>query len=513
MARNQAQGIVICQMCPNPVENHCNLCHVDLCSSCILEHMKDKTKRHEIVEFINRKKGYVLPECNLHKKTHCEMFCRDCRIPTCVFCVTTIHKKHDITRLREIIENRKQQIVGDLKELEDVIVPAYKNVTTDVSSAELDKVLTAIQDHEDEMCRMAHDIGNQMRDEVIKQKRKSEQQNRETLIIAAISEKELHKIINTSKSILKSSNATSYLNYESRNEKFRNGLKKNDLPSPIFFPGRITQDQFLGIFGGLKMSKKILETPVNLGIIQSPYGSHQGSKLWNVECDRKDMLWICGDDGKISQINKLGNILKTFETPGNVIGLAFNVHHELVLITGWSDTKIYKIKCDKVVALLNLHSWLPRGLCHTTNGDFLVSMRSMDRKRSKVVRYSGTTITQIIESSNQGKSLLSVVDESLLHLTENGKRDICVADYAGKAVVVVDGSGDLRFKYKGHNILAQLKYKMFNPNAIVSDINHHLLISDEWNNLVHIIDCDGKLSVLSSAHVLEASASILTKIW
>lgn len=109
--------------------------HVDL-SSCILEHMKDKTKRHEIVEFINRKKGYVLPECNLHKKTHCEMFCRDCRIPTCVLCVTTTHKKHDITRLGEIIENRKQQIVGDLKELEDVIVPAYKNVTTDVSSAE-----------------------------------------------------------------------------------------------------------------------------------------------------------------------------------------------------------------------------------------------------------------------------------------------------------------------------------------------------------------------------------------
>lgn len=109
----------------------------------------------------------------------------------------------------------------------------------------------------------------------------------------------------------------------------------------------------------------------------------------------KNKIWICGDDGKISQINKLENILKTFETPGNVIGLAFNVHQELVLIVGWSDTKIYKIKCDKVVALLNLHSWLPRCLCHTANSDFLVSMRSMDTKRSKVVRNSGITITQI----------------------------------------------------------------------------------------------------------------------
>lgn len=191
-----------------------------------------------------------------------------------VLCVLQLlTKKHDITRLGEIIENRKQQIVGDLKKLEDVIVPAYKSVTTDVSSAELDKVLTAIQDHKDEMYRMAHDIGNQMRDSVIKQKRKSEQQNRETLSMAAISEKDLHKIINNSKSILKSSDTTSYLNYESRNDKFRDGLKKNDLPCPIFFPW--SEDQFLGIFGGLNTPKKILETIVNLGIIQSPWGSNR----------------------------------------------------------------------------------------------------------------------------------------------------------------------------------------------------------------------------------------------
>lgn len=109
MARNQTQNVVVCEMCPNPVENYCNLCHVDLCSSCILKYMKDKTKRHETV--INRKKGYVLPESNLHKKTHCEMFCRDCRIPACVLCVTTTHKKKlTILPLWEklsIIENNK----------------------------------------------------------------------------------------------------------------------------------------------------------------------------------------------------------------------------------------------------------------------------------------------------------------------------------------------------------------------------------------------------------------------
>lgn len=114
-------------------------------------------------------------------------------------------------------------------------------------------------------------------------------------------------------------------------------------------------------------------------------------------------------------MNKSKIILKSFESRGNFNGLAFGVHKELVVIVGWSDTKIYKIESDRVVAPFNLDNWLPRGLCHTANGDFLVSLRSMDRKRSKVVRYLGITITQIIENSNQGKSLLSVDDKFLLH--------------------------------------------------------------------------------------------------
>lgn len=118
-------------------------------------------------------------------------------------------------------------------------------------------------------------------------------------------------------------------------------------------------------------------------------------------------------------------------------------------------------------------------------------MRSIDKKRSKIVRYSGITEIQMIENGSQGKYLLSVDDKSLLYLTENGNGDIFVAYYAGKAVVVVNGSEDLRFKYKGHNFSAQFKYKMFHPHAIVNNKNHHLLISDEWNNFVHIIDCDG----------------------
>ena len=145
MATAQGQDIIRCQLCRNPVEHYCNLCHVDLCFNCILTHMADKTKRHEIVEFVNRKEGPVLPECNSHDKTLCETFCNDCHEPTCVLCVTTTHNKHDIIDIKSIIENLKKRIAADVEEMENTTLPKYKKDFGIVnSSKEFDKITNAI---------------------------------------------------------------------------------------------------------------------------------------------------------------------------------------------------------------------------------------------------------------------------------------------------------------------------------------------------------------------------------
>lgn len=82
------------------------------------------------------------------------------------------------------------------------------------------------------------------------------------------------------------------------------------------------------------------------------------------------------------------------------------------------------------MTLLELSNWCPRGLRHTINGDHLVGMRSLDEKRSRVVRYLGTTECQVIKNDKQGKPLFSIYSQTVLHLTENENGDICVADYA-----------------------------------------------------------------------------------
>nr|XP_022307064.1 uncharacterized protein LOC111113256 isoform X2 [Crassostrea virginica]XP_022307065.1 uncharacterized protein LOC111113256 isoform X2 [Crassostrea virginica] len=499
MATSQGQDIIRCQLCPNPVEHHRNLCHVDLCFNCILTHMTDKTKRHEIVDFMNRKEGPILPECTSHDKTLCETFCNDCQEPKCVLCVTTTHKKHDFTDIKSIIEKFRKRITADVEEMENIILPKHKQtVGIGNSSKEFDKIINAIQDQEDNICKVVREIGSRLKDEVAKQKSEFEQKKNEVQSTVAKEREELDSVMKMNKSVLKSNDAKRILTYRSNNEQFRGGPKQMQISYPLFLSGNVNRNQLQVMFGSLQRSsnlatdgkhdmRKLMSNPVVVSTIQTPYGKK--TKLWRILCDEAGKMWIIGDDQKVYQINKNGSILKTVSVSDDVLALSLSVGKELIFCTR-TDTNVYRYD-DKVVrTLVDLGQWLPRGLCHSANGDLLVSMRSKYETHSRVVRYSGTTETMVIQNDRQGKPLLSVGVIYVLLLTENGNGDICVADNAGNAVVVVNASGELRFKYQG-NRSPKPNYKSFKPCKIATDVNQQILINDDQNDIVHVIDKDG----------------------
>lgn len=497
MATIQGQDVVLCQLCTNPVERHCNLCLVDLCSPCTLKHLADKTSRHEIVEFIKRKKP-ILPECNFHQTKQCEMYCRDCKQPTCVLCVTTTHKKHEMANILEILQNAKQQVTSDLKELENVIAPKYKYITAFVTSSVFDETLSAIQDQEDELCRSVRDIGSKMRDKVSKLKEESEIANKEKQSLAAKSGTELNEIIQNSKSILESANAKDIMGYESQNLKLRFGLKEMGLSFPNFQPGLINEDQLQNVFGKFELQRiyasttapnpqKMMKTPVILYTIQSPL--EDSSHLWNISCDVAKKVWISGNNSQLYQLSRVGAVLKNINTAKSVLDLSIDLDQNVVFIVSWPDTKVYKYESNTntVKTLLELSDWCPRGLCHTMNGDLLVTMRSLDEKQSRMVRYSCNRKTQ---NDILGGFLFSVNSRKVLRPSENGNGDICVADFTGKAVIAMYAFGEMRFKYIDNRMTCKAKTS-FEPIDLVNDGNFNILIGDNSNKVVHIIDCDG----------------------
>ena len=499
MATSRGRDIIRCQLCPEPVEHHCNLCHVDLCVNCVSKHLTDKSKRHEVVDFINKKEELILPECKSHDKTVCEMYCNKCHEPTCVLCVTTAHKKHDITDIKSIIENFKRRITADVEEMENTIRSKYKHYVGIGNSKEFDKVMIAIQDQEDNICKMVRKIGSQLKDEVAKQKREFEQKNKEVQFSVAKEVENMDSVIKTNKGILKSNDANCILTYQSKNGKFRGGPKQMQPSYPVFLSGTIRENQLQKMFGSLQRTsnlapdgkhgmQKLMSNPVVVSTIQTPYG--ENSKLWRVLFEEAGKIWICGSNKKNYQIDQSGSILKTVSVSDNVYALSLSVSKELIFSVDWPDTKVYRYDGNVVRIVVDLCQWWPRGLCHSANGDLLVSMRSVDETQSRVVRYSGTTETMTIQNDRQGKPLFSVGVSKVLLLTENGNRDICVADYAGKAVVVVNASGELRFKYQ-EKISQKPNYKRFEPLSIATDVNQQILFTDSSNNVVHVTDSDG----------------------
>ncbi|XP_062611837.1 tripartite motif-containing protein 2-like [Saccostrea cucullata] len=136
--------------------------------------------------------------------------------------------------------------------------------------------------------------------------------------------------------------------------------------------------------------------------------------------------------------------------------------------------------------LIKLAKWSPFGICNTSSGDLLVCLRTDIGHQGKVVRLSGSNVTQEIQYDTEGKPLLSK-KASGLFVAENKNSDVCVSDPGGEAVIVVNKSGNLRFRFRGQEM-----FECFTPYGIVTDTMSQILVADRDNDSIHIIDCDGK---------------------
>lgn len=482
------------QLCPSPARHHSSHGHLDLCFTCIPIHLKNSANGNADDEITNKVGKFLLPVCTFHEKNRCEMYCRECSEPVCALCAKSAHQAHDVTDIDTVLDDLKQRISAEVRELEEAVAPKFRRFAAGVHSDDFDAIIASIHEQEETLCKAVRDVSNQLRDDVAKQRRESKRKHKENQLTASKTEKELHEFIHNSKIILKSNDASAIINYRARNEQFRDVPK---LTYPKFMPGIIKKEQISDMFGSLlsvtvpdqepSSLLKFLNKPEVLTTLQSPYTSN----LHRVFCGNADTIWTSGNDSKIYLIDGDGSVLKAVSAASHVCAMSLSEQQELIFSVRWPDTTVYLYDGHTVQTLIDLHPWCPRGLCHSKNGDLLVSMRTLDEGQSRVVRYSaGITETQVIQNDQHGKPLFSVDDTAVLLLAENGNGDICVADHAAETVVVVDSSGGLRFEYRAYHS-PRSKHKVFYPSKISTDFNCQILINDSANDIVHAIDSGG----------------------
>jgi sugar lactone lactonase YvrE len=160
-----------------------------------------------------------------------------------------------------------------------------------------------------------------------------------------------------------------------------------------------------------------------------------------------------------------------------------------LVYTDWCNKTVNLVKNNQTHTVITQQGWVPHNVCSTASGDVLITMYTDDRnKKYKVVRYSGSTEKQSIQFDGQGRPLYSSgVDTK--YISENRNLDICLADRGASAVVVVNASGKLRFRYTGHH---NNTGESFNPVGLTTDSQGHIIVADYWNHRVHILDQDGQ---------------------
>ncbi|XP_056015313.1 tripartite motif containing 13-like [Ostrea edulis] len=508
--RRSAQEVLLCDLCETvPLQSHCKVCHINLCVNCVNKHLADSSKDHNVVSYVKHIKSTTsYPKCPKHAEKHCELYCEKCGIPFCSTCNSSgKHKGHKISDILEKSGSKTGDLQKDLKELETRIYPQYEKMASDVQTekAELDtnyeKLTTATDQQGEIVHREVTAIVNQRKSDIAEMKNKH---------LAALNKNtdeitnritELRQIIQDLKKILDTNDVSLTSTYKSRNSEFRTLPTKIRVTLPSFSPQKINKDQLNEMFGSLSplsfntengetmKSPEAVSSPPVKQLLDEPRLTatiDTGYPPFSVSCLDEEQVWTRGNTKFIKLLNLRSKLLKSIQTKsGNMPrDIALTRDRDLVYTDDRNKT-VNLVKNKKIQTVITLQGWGPRNVCNTASDDLLLTMISDDYKQSKVVRYSDFTEKQTIQFDDQGRPLYSSGE----HISENRNLDICVTDYGAGAVVVVNQSGKLRFRYTGHPSNTN---ESFNPVGITTDSHSHILTADYGCHRVHILDQNGQ---------------------
>ena len=490
------QDVIRCDLCETPVPpKHCDICHIHLCEACVENHLSDQSKEHYIVPFQLR--GFI-PKCPNHSTKNCTFHCIQCNIPFCLLCFSSDkHKKHKTADILDNFTTMKEQIKRDLKDLKDSIYPNYQKAASNIPvqrasvSEHSKQLITALDKQGEALCTEIDTIIQEM---------KSKLEDMDIQHIEAIDKQknainniipEITQVILDLQNLLDSDDVCLVSVYTSRNQEFRSLPYQFQVTLPTFTSHEINKEQIfqqIGFLSNLSIKHTLLDEPQILADIKTYYEGNL-NEILSVSCLTDNEFWTCGCDKIMRLYNLQGEFLKSVETKsGNDPWDIAVTQNGNFIYTDYHDRSLNQVSDTRVQTLITPWGWRPLCLCSTSCGDILVSMGSDDDKRTKVVRYSGSTEIQSLQYDDLGQPLYS--SGGYYYLSENKNLDICVADGSASSVVVVSAAGNLRFRYVHPNPPSD-DQEPFSPLGITTDSEGNILTADCSNHRIHIVDQDG----------------------
>ena len=263
-----AQDVARCDLCKIAiVQSYCDFCHVNLCKPCIGEHISDDYSKHTIVPFELRRSTPIYPKCDTHPNKTCKFQCKDCNIFLCSYCLASKqhNKDHELSKLEDVFNQKKDQIQKDREEMKLQLLPAYEDIATEleneISSLDVDysKLTMEMSKHREELHREIDNTINQRQKEIDENKVKHL-----SILKKHLEEiKQLQSLIQeTIKTLIEkedSNEVTLIIRYSSENQEFSKFPPKINVSMPKFISPQMEKEDLCRLIGRLTPLSTILE--------------------------------------------------------------------------------------------------------------------------------------------------------------------------------------------------------------------------------------------------------------
>lgn len=480
-----------CDFCPSGAKMHCRICDIKLCAECNVIHSTATAKtsqRHVTLPYseVSSDKG---------KSVHV-VYCRECKSATIGKC--SCQSKRDQAA---DLDFTRQKLQRDTEDLEETILKNLEKVFSNLLQKKLQipvfyqQLLTTIQEQGRKWQKMVEQVVQKKVIEVNEilhnHVGKLDQNLKEIDQVMKDYTEETQK----GRQLLLSGSTDAVKSYRpSLNKTIE--IKLTDIAAPAFYSVSPDCKVLEKEFGEISLGA-VTERNISLGnrqlnsFMRKPkVTGHLSSGLRKSElvtCDENDAIWVACRRS-LRRISRQNVVLEKIELySGYIYGICV-ANEDTLVYSNKAIKEINFVKQKKQIGSLSLHGWRPCGMCTSASGDLLVCMRNETEDAGKVVRFSGSKVTQEIQTDSEKKPLFSPTSK-MMYIAENRNSDVCVSDYGGMAVVVVDSEGTFRFRYTG--LLGNTALESFSPFGIATDIQSRILVADRDNDRIHVTDGDG----------------------
>ena len=330
-----AQDVARCDHCKTTIaESYCDYCHVNLCKSCIGEHISAKYGNHTIVPFHQRNTTLIYPNCETHPNEACKLQCKDCNIFVCYHCLASKqHKDHAYLKLEERFNLKKKHIMRDREVLEGQLLQKYEEIAIDLENqiisldGEYNKLTTMMSTQREEIHREIDNAINKIEKEIGEIKTKHNSILRKHLDEIKQMQTLVQEALLDLTEMEESNEVLKIIHYCSKNDKFSKLPPKVNVSMPKFIPKEIEKNKFSLLIGKLTplsttleervftakdpntSVRELLDQPEVLNTIKTGHGN-----VRSVTCLNEEQIWTSGHTDDIKRFNIQGELLKTIKT-------------------------------------------------------------------------------------------------------------------------------------------------------------------------------------------------------